>query len=322
MVQKGISIVIPTKNRLNDLRRCLESLIPQLSSEDEIIVIDNGSSDGTSDYLRLLSENLKNIKYIHDPTPNLSHLFNLGWRNAKNELIGFLNDDTEPSKYWVNDVKKWFRTLDDASVIGGPTQDMNKRLFLRLNGKIFDTLKKFYFNIMGCDSYINYLLTGNKEYLNTEIFREHTGASCYIDYFEPQNPIQVGGVTITNMAVRKEILEKLNGFKTIFKFAHMDGYFFYECNINDYKIYLVPGAKVKHYVNPSGSTRSIYYLSADYAVYLKMLKPKKIKNKLRLNINKIGYFIFLIYAYKFKGIKMGLKGYRDGLRRLRNGNGE
>ncbi|MGC9123945.1 MAG: glycosyltransferase family 2 protein [Thermoplasmata archaeon] len=72
MVQNGISIVIPTKNRLNDLKRCLDSLILQLSAEDEIIVIENGSSDGTSDYLRLLSENFKNIKYIYDSTPNLS----------------------------------------------------------------------------------------------------------------------------------------------------------------------------------------------------------------------------------------------------------
>ena len=55
-----LSIVIPVFNQLHFTKICLESLHDTINKECEIIVIDNGSSDGTADYLSGLS----NIKVI------------------------------------------------------------------------------------------------------------------------------------------------------------------------------------------------------------------------------------------------------------------
>ena len=47
-----ISVVIPTLNRINTLQRALDSVINQTYKPAEIIVVDNGSSDGTLKFLR------------------------------------------------------------------------------------------------------------------------------------------------------------------------------------------------------------------------------------------------------------------------------
>ena len=48
----SISVIIPTFNRLNYLERAIKSVLNQTISVDEIIVVDDGSNDGTSEFIR------------------------------------------------------------------------------------------------------------------------------------------------------------------------------------------------------------------------------------------------------------------------------
>ena len=66
----SISVIIPTFNRLNYLERAIKSVLNQTISVDEIIVVDDGSNDGTSEFIRSKYSNLKYIfqffhPYIH-----------------------------------------------------------------------------------------------------------------------------------------------------------------------------------------------------------------------------------------------------------------
>jgi glycosyltransferase involved in cell wall biosynthesis len=61
-----ISIVIPTYNRKSKLKACLDSLFAQTCAQDsfEIIVVDDGSTDGTEAMLSRLSGENRNLRYF------------------------------------------------------------------------------------------------------------------------------------------------------------------------------------------------------------------------------------------------------------------
>src|SRR4029079_18474604 len=86
------SIVIPVFNNLSFTKSCIESIFQNTPSGlYELIVVDNGSTDGTADYLRGLSQ----IRFIR----NRKNLFfargsNRGGWAARAHNIGFLHHDT------------------------------------------------------------------------------------------------------------------------------------------------------------------------------------------------------------------------------------
>ncbi|MEM3192442.1 MAG: glycosyltransferase [Candidatus Parvarchaeota archaeon] len=300
-----ISIVIPTKNRLSDLKRCLNALMGQLKMDDELIIIDNGSTDGTNEYISGLVSTCRNIRIIHNDTSNLPHLFNLGWRSASCQLIGFLNDDTEPFPSWVSDIKYWFSRLPSAAVLGGPTYDQNNRITSNLYRTNHILLRLY-----------DKIVAGGK--LNQVGVLTDYGVYS-LGVIRPKDPLRVSGLTITNMAVRRGALQEVDGFNEVFSFSNYDGFFFLEIEKRGAEMFLIPGAEVKHFPNPNGLTRSAYHLSIDYAIFYSLLKPKNLKNKIRLKLNIISYFLLWVYlSLKGKAVfREVLSGYLLGMRKAK-----
>ena len=85
-----VSVIIPTLNRADLLKRALRSVIYQTFSPNEIIVVDNGSTDNTRD---MIKENFQNIKYYFLPNKGVSKARNLGIKNSNSELIAFMDAD-------------------------------------------------------------------------------------------------------------------------------------------------------------------------------------------------------------------------------------
>ena len=86
-----ITVVIPTYNRYEFLKRAINSVFVQTYSVSEIIVIDDGSTDETFK----IQEDFRLINYIYQPNAGVSSARNLGIKNAKNEWIAFLDSDDE-----------------------------------------------------------------------------------------------------------------------------------------------------------------------------------------------------------------------------------
>ena len=84
------SVVIPTYNRANLLPKTLDSVFAQTFKNYEVIVVDDGSTDGTQDYLKW-SEN--RITVLTQPNRGPGAARNLGVRHAKGEYIAFLDSD-------------------------------------------------------------------------------------------------------------------------------------------------------------------------------------------------------------------------------------
>src|SRR5256885_1303280 len=94
-----LSVVIPTRDRMGVLLETLRSLEAQDPPERgfEVLVVDNGSSDGTPDAVRHLRESAgMKLELILEPGAGPARARNAGVAAASGELIMFLGDDTAP----------------------------------------------------------------------------------------------------------------------------------------------------------------------------------------------------------------------------------
>lgn len=91
----GVSVIIPTRNRKHFLRRALDSLLQQNYPNLEIIVVDDGSTDGTDE---LIAEYGNQIRYFHfEVNQGPSAARNYAFEHSKNPYIAFLDSDD----YWA-----------------------------------------------------------------------------------------------------------------------------------------------------------------------------------------------------------------------------
>ena len=91
------SIIIPTKDNVPKLRRCVESISSKSRFKNyELVVIDNGSREAsTLSYLDELRKKKNVSVFEHNAPFNFSELNNIGTDRAKGDILLFLNDDTE-----------------------------------------------------------------------------------------------------------------------------------------------------------------------------------------------------------------------------------
>ena len=87
----NISVVIPTFNRYEKLKSAVTSVVAQHYLADEIIVIDDGSTDNT----RNIQDDFPQIKYLFQKNSGVSSARNLGIKTATSEWIAFLDSDDE-----------------------------------------------------------------------------------------------------------------------------------------------------------------------------------------------------------------------------------
>ena len=102
----SISVVIPTFNRLIYLERAIKSVLNQTISVNEIIIVDDGSDDGTSEFIH---SNYPNLKYIFQSNSGVSAARNTGIKAASSNWIAFLDSDDA----WVtNKIQKQITELE------------------------------------------------------------------------------------------------------------------------------------------------------------------------------------------------------------------
>ncbi|GAA4084396.1 glycosyltransferase [Mucilaginibacter panaciglaebae] len=88
-----LSYIISTKNRLPFLKVLLGNLLPLVTADEEIVVVDGNSTDGSKEYLRQLYEEQKIQQYISEPDKNQAHGWNKAILMAKGTIIKKLIDD-------------------------------------------------------------------------------------------------------------------------------------------------------------------------------------------------------------------------------------
>ncbi len=99
------SVIIPVYNVEALVGRCIESVVHQIKSDTEIIIIDDGSTDDSGKICDVYANEYDCIKAIHQSNKGLSGARNTGLKNATGEWILFLDSDD----YWKED---FFEIID------------------------------------------------------------------------------------------------------------------------------------------------------------------------------------------------------------------
>lgn len=115
-----LSVVIPTKNRADLLGKVLSSIEKQPADQElfEVIIIDNGSTDGTWDVAKEYKGKIKNFRYFYDARPGLHVGRNRGLLESRGELVGYLDDDVVLFPNWINTVLDAFED-QELMYVGG-----------------------------------------------------------------------------------------------------------------------------------------------------------------------------------------------------------
>jgi len=104
MTPVGLSLVICTRNRARQLETCLEH-VSRVSSDTvwELVVVDNGSTDGTRAVLeRFRQSSIPNFRIVEEPIPGLGRARNRGWKAASGAIVAFTDDDCHPAADYVD----------------------------------------------------------------------------------------------------------------------------------------------------------------------------------------------------------------------------
>lgn len=95
------SVIIPVYNAENTIKRCLDSLLSQIPTDAELLVINDGSKDNSGAICRSYAGQYPAIRYFEKENGGVSSARNLGLDNAEGEYILFADSDdyVEPN-YW------------------------------------------------------------------------------------------------------------------------------------------------------------------------------------------------------------------------------
>ena len=139
-----ISIIIPSRNRLDTLPRVLLALEHQdfPKSLFEVVVVDDKSNDGSQEFLAAFAkETVLNFQWIEGIAKNAGAARNLGLKTASGTLALFLDSDTIPGRDLVRQHMIWHEHYGpDVCILGRVT--MSKELAIKKQGRFNDTTTK------------------------------------------------------------------------------------------------------------------------------------------------------------------------------------
>lgn len=283
LANRQVSIIINTCNRVQDLKRCLDSLRAQTHKNFETIVIDNNSTDGTSNLLRQYS-----VKVVRNSTKKLSYLFNLGWHNASGDILAYIADDVEADPEWLENIIGTFNKFPKAAAVSGPIISTQKQ-----------EMHLLYEQARKSSSLRPLLWLYERVIMENKLFEP--GRLCQSGAYSMgaglprsmnlKGPIEVDLLTTSSMGIRKKVLQELAGFDENFYFNHADGDLFVRLKKQGYRLIFNPEIKALHYARP-GPSRFPYYMGRDTAYFfMKDIRPKSLS----------GWGCFLLNIIFFNG---------------------
>lgn len=222
MMAPKISVVIPTYNREEGLRRVLNSLLSQTIKDFEIIVVEDGSKVAE----KIVSEfqnKIKFMRYFWQENAGPAAARNLGIRQANAAIIAFTDDDMKLPPEWLEKLLDGFARHPEVSGVGG---------YMKAPNEVF--IKSKFAQYEWFVSHITY----------------HADETEKVGGFE--NP--AGGTN--NLAFKKDILNEVGGFDENFPVpAGEDADLKKRITDKGYKLLYIP-LKAEHY-QPYGLKRFI-----------------------------------------------------------------
>ena len=125
-MEEKISVIVPVYNLEKEISKCLTSLIIQKFENLEIIVVDDGSTDGTPDVVDSFEKKSKNIRVFHTKNRGLSAARNFGISKATGKYIALIDGDDYVDPGFISSLYKAIK-VDDADVVVCGYNDVTER---------------------------------------------------------------------------------------------------------------------------------------------------------------------------------------------------
>jgi glycosyltransferase involved in cell wall biosynthesis len=114
-----ISVLIATRNRPEDLKYCLRSILAQAYPRYEVIVLDQSTEIKTADMVTEEFTDKKNLIYMPSHTVGKSIALNILLEKASGDIYALTDDDTETPPDWLQQIKVSFDENPDADILFG-----------------------------------------------------------------------------------------------------------------------------------------------------------------------------------------------------------
>ena len=116
-----IALVIVTRNRCEQLLRTLQSLKKLRTHLTwELILVDNGSTDGTARVIEgFAAEFTQPVRLVYEPAVGQGNARNAGWMSTKAEIIAYLDDDCYPAENFLDAVVECFTETPNLGFVSG-----------------------------------------------------------------------------------------------------------------------------------------------------------------------------------------------------------
>lgn len=235
------SVVVVVYNSRRYLQPCIESILADMGEDDELIVVDNGSTDGSAD---LVASLYPQARIIRDRNTGYAGGNNRGAAVARGEALVFLNPDTviEPGT---------LRALLAPLAADVDTALTTACVVYMHQPDVINT----------CGNTIHY--TGLTYCRGAGQPRERFTAAAEVD-----------AVSGAAFAIRRSVFEELGGFDERFFMYVEDTDLSWRARLAGYRCLYVPGAVVRHDYRPSYSPAKAFYLDRNRHVMLqKCLRP-------------------------------------------------
>jgi len=215
------SIIIPHYNGEDILYRCLSSIYRHTDSDNEVIVVDNNSSDNS---IQMVKKDFPKTKIIlNNKNIGYAGACNVGAKKSKNEYLIFLNNDTEVTQDWIEPL---ISKLQDNTVAS-------------VQPKIKNLIDTDYFDYAGASG--GYIDIFGYPFCRGRVF--NTIEKDQLQYESESNIFWASG---TAFATKKEIFIE-SGMFDLKLFAHMEEIdYHWRTQMMGYRVMVCPQSVIYH----------------------------------------------------------------------------
>jgi len=301
MKKENVSIVIVTKERHEDLIKCMNSLIIQTKPISELVIIDSSEKCLSDASLKKYRKKF-HVNYVHYNC-GITEGRNLGIKKSTGDIVIFLDDDVILDKNYVSEIFRVFENYDGrlGAVTGRVAGEWmrTKRFQGLVKSKIFRGFRNTVYRMF------LYFSLGNGRF--------HPSGFPSIVF--AQNKIMfIEFMQGSNMAVKREVLKKFKFDENLRGAGPMDDCDFCYRVSRKYKIIYTPYAKLIHNVAKTGGQRTAkikwrkMFMENSYYLFKKNF-PDRIYNKLAFWWSIFGLSLILLVSdfEDFKGLMIGVK---------------
>ena len=113
-----VSVIVPAYNEEKYIASCLKAIVDQTTPADEIIVVNNNSTDATAEIVATFPQ----VTLINEPKQGMIPARNKGFDTAIGDIIARTDADTKVPNDWVEKIKKRFTEDPDLQALSGPAR--------------------------------------------------------------------------------------------------------------------------------------------------------------------------------------------------------